>query len=260
MSKTDFLQGKSVLHSGQTIAAKGFETKARVENYFHLKKVNDSLALENQRLHERLALLEQSFDTIQTNYKLHEIQLNDSTLLKRYAQFKYISCKVINNSTSQTNNFITINIGSNQGVKNNMALVSDQGVVGKIVETGANYAVALSVMSEIQPISVQWKDKFSGIAKWYHTKRQYFILKDVPQTHKIKIGDTITTTNYSFFPKNVIVGYVEQVFLSKSTGNKVVYIKPSNNFSALNHVFVVDNLNKQAQQAVEDKAKEMIKK
>ncbi|MDB5005702.1 MAG: mreC, partial [Mucilaginibacter sp.] len=126
-------------------------------SYLSLKDVNDSLAHENARLRNQL---KSSFyvDTI-AKHKVVD------TVFKQ--QYEYIVAKVINNSVNHSNNYLTINRGSNQGIAKGMGVICGLGIVGKVVYVSAHYAVVQSLLHKSSQFSAMLaRNKEIGYIEW----------------------------------------------------------------------------------------------
>eukprot|EP01098_Paradermamoeba_levis_P017088 TRINITY_DN9594_c0_g1_i1.p1 TRINITY_DN9594_c0_g1~~TRINITY_DN9594_c0_g1_i1.p1 ORF type:complete len:160 (+),score=1.92 TRINITY_DN9594_c0_g1_i1:158-637(+) len=91
--------------------------------YASLRQVNADLALENQQLNARLTKLLQSKPAAPAEYQA------DSAFADR---FKFTVAKVVNNTTQFANNYITIDKGTDDGIRPGMGVISPTGVVGKV--------------------------------------------------------------------------------------------------------------------------------
>jgi len=103
-----------VLNSSHTVIAGFYNLSSSVFEYFNLRKVNAQLVKENSELKNQLK-------TAYKDNRVNLIELYDSVFSKKYV---YIEAKVLNNSINKQHNYITINKGSRQGVKEEMAVVS----------------------------------------------------------------------------------------------------------------------------------------
>jgi rod shape-determining protein MreC len=78
-------------------------------------------------------------------------------------------------------------------------------------------------------------------------------MKDISKGVKIKIGDAVVTSQYSDFPANIMIGTVQKIIAEKSTNNYLLQIRPSTDFSKVQNVFVIENLQRTEQEALEQK-------
>lgn len=255
ISRTNTIQGNDLLNSSNAVSGFLYQRQNALVYYFGLSTTNDSLINENIRLREELARTKYSTDIRHDSVTLLAVPSSDSSHKIEYAKYIYRSARVINNSVTQRDNYITINRGANDGIRKDMAVISGTGVVGKVVHTTAHFASILSVLSSLQEVSVHLKDGTTGIARWTvegHTPNaDVMYMVDVPSEIPMKIGDTAWTTTYSFFPPEIMIGTISKVLIVKKTGKRLVFLKPATNFRNMMYVYVVENTFQVEQKALE---------
>lgn len=246
------LQGNDVLSSANTVAGIVYQKREDVIYYFGLKRMNDSLINENIRLRLELAAVN-SFDTLKdSTVVLPYTRREDTTKVVRFANYVYRTARVINNSVTSENNYITINRGSKDGIAKNMAVLSGTGVVGRVIHVSDHFASVLSVLSVKQKVSAKLKDGTLGSVMWEEGKPDILILEDIPKEVKVRGGDSVYTTNYSFFPSDILIGTVVRRRVNKKTNIQMLHLKSATNFRNLQYVYVVENKMMEERLKVED--------
>lgn len=240
IARTNMLQGNSVMSSANTVLGLMYKKQNDVVYYFGLKRMNDSLISENAMLRLKLAQYN-SVDTLKDSTVHLALKPADSTETVKYADYEYRTARVINNSVSAANNYITINRGSKHGIAANMAVISGTGIVGRVIHVSGSYAGILSVLSVKQQVSAKLGDGTVGHVAWEGDRPDIMVMKDVPQQIKVKKGDTVYTSGYSFFPPDIPIGIVQKVAAIKKSTQQLLYIRPTTNFRNLQYVYVVEN-------------------
>lgn len=226
-----------------------------VVNYFGLRRMNDSLINENSRLRQIIANY-RGVDTLKDSLVHQVIMPSDTaTHIIRYADYIYHTARVINNSVSLANNYITINKGAAEGISKGMAVLSGNGVAGRVVHVSPHFASILSVLSVKQQVSARLKDGTYGYITWEGDRPDVLLMKDVPQQIKVKKGDTVFTTSYSFFPADNVIGIVYKTELTKKNSLQLLYLHPATNFRNLQYVYVVENKMALERKQLEDSVK-----
>ena len=108
------------------------------------------------------------------------------TIFKR--KYLYTKAKVINNSTHRQNNYLTLNIGSRNGIENGMGVVGPNGVVGVVKNVSDHYASVVSVLHREAKISVKLKNSSYFLENWnsfYFRRVQIGICVKSKDKHKI---------------------------------------------------------------------------
>ena len=136
IANNSYYQGARMLNTANQLTGNVYQSYNDVFDYLYLKQNNRILAGENASLR---AMIEKSY----VKFTTKEIVIHD-TLYKQ--QYNYIDAKVISNSTGKRNNYLMLNKGYNQGVRNNMAVVSSNGIVGIINGVSGNFSSVMSLL------------------------------------------------------------------------------------------------------------------
>ncbi len=137
------------------------------------------------------------------------------------------------NTVNAEKNYIQINRGSNQGMKDNMGVFSsDGGLVGQVVNVSPNFSQVMSLLHVQNKVNVLVKKTGSaGTISWDGKDPRFLILNNIPKSDSLVKGDTVITGNYSLsFPPGQMVGTVEEIYLINSTNFYVLKIRTAANF------------------------------
>ncbi|WP_103725273.1 rod shape-determining protein MreC [Flavobacterium croceum] len=220
-----------VISSANFVSGGVYSQMNRVSDYFSLQTQNEELAKENARLK---SLLFNQKDTA-------KIVLNDS--IKGVKKTDLIISKVIKNSYSNQENILTINSGSNQGVKPYMGVINSLGIVGIIDQTSSNYATVVSILNTSSKITAKLKkNNHFGTLTWNGKNTGYVQLYDLPRLATVRKGDTIVTYGENtIFPENINIGTVDKVYIDNETTSFTIQVKLFNDMTSLGHVYVINN-------------------
>lgn len=220
----------------------------QITDYFKLGITNDSLSRENARLRNQL---KSSFYVDSS-----VVKTVSDTVYKQ--QYTYIAARVINNSFTRRNNYLTINRGSNAGITKGMGVICSSGVVGIVTFTGPNLSTIQSLLHENTRISAMLADSNNvGSLIWDNnldpTKAMLInIMKQV----KIKKGTPVVTSGYSLFPAGTMLGHINRLDAKDSSNGTSIEVNLSVNFSNLQYVYVVTNKLGAEQQGLEAQEKQ----
>lgn len=228
-------QKSITLNSTNQVVGTAYKRLNVFKRYLSLGSVNDSLALENAKLKTELA----GFINPDT---LKNITFKDTLNNKQYS---FIAARVIKNSITLRNNYITINKGSLQGIEKGMAVMSaNLGVVGFIDDVSPNLARIQSLLHKETRISVEMKkNNVLGALVWGdgNFDFRYAYVKEIPNQFKIFKGDTIVTSGAGSFPKGIPVGKVTNASVPTGDNFMSLEIALFNDFSTLQYVYVIKN-------------------
>lgn len=236
-------QRASFINTSNSVVSSIYETKSGITDYINLKEENIALSQENARLHKQLpaAFINQCRDTT---------QINDTLL---HQQFTYMNAKVVNNTISKRNNYLTLDKGSKNGVKPEMAVISSKGVVGIVKDVSEHFCSVLSLLHKDTKVSAKIKNSaYFGPLEWDGSDYQKASLKAIAKHVPLKKGDTIMTSSHSaIFPEGIMVGVIDNFELKPGDVFYTIEVKLSTNFGNISHVYIVENLLKEEQRKLE---------
>jgi len=227
-----------------------------VEYYFRLKETNRQLAEQNNKLLNMLGTSFDAPDTVKT-YKIDSL-IKDT--LGRVRKFTFLTAKVVNNSVSEENNYITLYRGKNQGVTNDMSVVGPAGAVGRVVLVSDNYCRVMSLLNRKSKLSGMLKKGFYiGDIEWDGADPDYLIMKKVTKAAQVQKGDSVITSNILnlSFPPGILIGTVAQVANDPDGGSfYMLKVKTATNFFNLQYAYLIENVMLAEQKALEDAQRE----
>ena len=239
----------SFLNSTNKISGGIYAQYSEFTDYLNLKEVNLQLAKENERLRElQINSYEKLFGpNILINDTLHQ------------QQYLYTKAKIINNSVNKQNNYLTLNMGSKNGIKNGMGVVAPNGVVGIIKDVSPHFSTVVSLLHGSSKISVKLKkNNYFGSMQWDGENYRQGVLYDIPNHVDIRIGDTVVTSGYSStFPANIKVATIADFNQPKGENFYDIKLNFSMDFKNLSYVYVVKNLRSTEQKVLEEKREEI---
>jgi len=218
----------------------------KVEDYFTLKEENKKLQRFNDSL---LNLLPTNFMARDTNqFEIRDsIPFDTTGKLRRYL---FRSATVVYNTVNAQKNYIQLNRGSRQGIRDNMAVISSDGkAVGVVVNVSDNFCQVMSLLHVQSNLSATLKRSGElGTIEWDGKDPRYLLLKKLPKTIVVNPGDTVVTSPYSYnIPPGYMVGTVEKVDVDNTSGFYLLKVKTAANFYNLQHVHVIENLDREEQ-------------
>ncbi|NOU96025.1 rod shape-determining protein MreC [Paenibacillus sp. LMG 31456] len=190
-------------------------------------KLND-LEQQNKRLKEALGFTERQKQAGQYTFRIAEVVALNPDLL---------------------NNTVRINLGEKDGIKPNMAVMSVEGLVGRVKQVSSFYSnVQLlkgidDTNNESKAISVTVKGRENetfGMLESYSKEKQKLIMTKIDPNDKMEVGDVVITSGLGqVFPRGIEIGKV----ISRDPGNFGIsheaVIEPFASFDHLREVFVV---------------------
>jgi rod shape-determining protein MreC len=221
--------------------------------YFSLNENNRVLSEENSRLHNVSSSNFTFIDSAALVVK--DTTVVDSTRLIR--KYLWRNARVINNSVSGQNNYLTLERGRKQGIAPDMAVMGPAGIVGRVTDVSDNMSIVMSLLHRKSVTSVMLKNGgITGILEWNGENPALLQLKGIPKSTELKVGDTVLTSNISLnYPPNLMVGMIAKSVKEKAGNNWLLDVKPGSNFYNLEYVNIIENMLLNEQQELESRAK-----
>jgi len=217
-----------------------------IGNFFSTLFRLPSIRHERDVLRERVDALEtQLSETTAQQDRLSELEALLGVRESLGPKVQTTAAQVIANGVSNFEWTIEIDKGSSDGIARDMPVISSGGLVGHIVQVGAN-------SSRVQLII----DPDSFVAGRLDVSRQTGLLSGegnqdlqmslVESTAEVSPDERVVTAGYrirdvaeSLYPPNVLIGTVSRVLEEDAATEKFVTVRPAVDFSSLSLVLVV---------------------
>lgn len=217
------------------------------DEYSDLKDVYN----ENAKLKEQL-------DNLARESAMNETLSNEIEELKKLTgidflpteyQVKYTN--VIARDAESWNNQVTINLGNLSGIKEGMAVISSDGMIGTVTnvsEISSTVSLLLSETSKSQlPVMIiSGDEEYYGLLNRYDLSSKSYRITLLSDVEKLEKGAKVVTSGLGGVgksPKGILVGTVENYTVGDDATESVCMVKPSVNFDSLNYVAVVQRVN-----------------
>ena len=202
-----------------------------VPNVFELKHENEVLRELNVNLSNEVNLLREA--------RLENNKLRGMLGLKEHFTSALLAGDVVGKSLLLLRNTITINIGEQESVRVDMPIISESGLVGKVIVTSAHYCIGQVLFNKDFRASAKVeRSRVDGIIAW--DGGEYLKMKNVPKSQDVREGDAVITSEYSnIFPGRIKIGVVVKISDKVGSLFQDIDVKPTIDFSSLEQVFVV---------------------
>ena len=195
--------------------------KSNLDNYAFTVAKKEELESEIKHLQDLLDL-----NTVMTDYEV-------------------LNATVVFRDVNSWHNTITIDRGSYHGIKKDMAVISKEGVIGRVSKVN-------ELTSEIKLLTALFDDNktsaliqneesdLNGILERYNSKSNEFTFRSVESQSEVKSGDLVVTSGYGdVFPRGLLIGRVKSVEIDQYGLSQVVHIEPAAKFTDIRYVTVI---------------------
>ncbi len=242
LSRNNQIQRLWIARISHGFMARTWGASQSVSNYFSLKRQNDELALENDRLQKLVR-----------GYELAAREADPASKpVLADNGFNYIPATIIKSSTNTQHNYLIIDKGSEDGVTRNSGIITDKGVIGIVDAVSSHYSYAISFLNTELFISARLGNSGAvGPLAWDGTGSDRAILKEIPLQFKFAPGDTVYTSGYStIFPPDIPIGVAGESKIINGATNEIK-VDLFQNHKALKYVTIVSNTRAAEIEAIE---------
>ena len=225
-------------------------------SYVGLRPRNEELLRENARLRTAYTLLARQMQDAEAHGVLPRLHATDSHPIDPSA---VIIARVVNRVTHTGEVYYTINKGRRDGIETDMGVMSASGVVGAVMAVSDHYALVIPVLNpKIRLACTLLGQEVSGtLTASSSPNANEAILSNVPPHAHPQIGDTITTSGYSYlFPEGMMVGTIADSVPARVKGSAGTFanypVHLATDFQGLRYVYVIREKPTHEVRALED--------
>lgn len=199
-----------------------------------LKSENNRLRRENTSL---MLLSSKADEAVAENQRLREL-----LDFRERSELELRSAEVIASNPMPGVHSILLNIGERQGAAKHMAVINDQGLVGKVVRVGSGTAVAQILLDRNLGAAVRLANcREDGITVWHGDND--LLIEGIPSSAQVRLEEPVITSGLDgIFPEGIPVGHVISTERKEGGLFLEIKVKPVVAFSRLEEVFVVLNM------------------
>ena len=202
--------------------------------YDELEAENESLRAELEELKQKEyneELLREQNEWLKDYINLHEIN----------PSLRFTDASVISREAGNYSTIITLNRGSAHGVKKNMPVLTDDGLIGYVSEIGLDWCKVSTIVEPSSSIGVYTdREQQLGVLSGDADLRAKGLCKMtyIDGDGNLGIGDKIYTAggSDSIYPSGLLIGSVSSVDIDSVTGEMVAQVEPSVDFLDLGSI------------------------
>lgn len=223
------------LSSANSVSGVFFRMTSSVGHYFSLADANEALVAQNLELTRKVDALTAQMAAIPDSLRPDTARLASALSYRR--------AHAVGVTTSKSRNMITLDRGEDDGIRQDMAVVNSEGVVGLVSAVSDNFALVLPIINTSSHLSVKLKNSnHRGQLIWNGVDATRATLTDIPEHAQAQLGDTILTSGASaFFPEGLMVGRVDALEPDRNGGFLNIGVELAVDFNALYDVQVIED-------------------
>lgn len=202
------------------------------------------LQAENEELSAKVELLEQEIERLSL-YEEENRRLTELLEIKqKFSAYETTAANIISKSPGSWYDSFVIDKGTSNGLNANMALVSPDGLIGHIYETGLTYSKCMSIIDSRSSVSaMNLRTMDIGVVKGDYSLMSGGLCKMeyIDADADIVAGDEIVTSHLSdIYPEGITIGFVKEVYTDSNGITKYAVIEPAVDFKHLDTLLVIE--------------------
>ncbi len=208
-----------------------------IKNFFSTLYQLKKIAQENNQLRSEVSTLQQNLTQYQQEALENDALRKELGFVKN-TQLSLIPCTVLSENAFGLTDSIILNCGTNEGISEGQAIISQGYLVGKINYAGKNSSTGvLAISSNFSTDAAISQTGVNAIAKGSFGSG--IILDQVPQNALLSKGSLVSTAGINEnIPKGVLIGEVSDILSSGSDLFKRAALFSPIDFNNLSFVFV----------------------
>ena len=206
------------------------------ENVDKLKSENESLKQKNSELEQQM----REFEIMKNENEQLKQELN---LAEKYGEYTTVPGMIISRDISNYSKTLVINIGSDNGIKEKMTVIADEGLVGYIVSTTAKTAKVQTIVDSASATScLASSTRDTMICKGTIENKSILSASNIATDARIIQGDSVETSGLGgIYLKGIHVGKIKKVNEGSNKTDSYATIEAAVEFEKLETVLVITN-------------------
>lgn len=215
------------------------DISAKFDDIDALREENEQLTRELTELRDRNEMLSQDLYDMELYKQLLELD-------KTYPEYTKVGANIIARDTSGFYATFTIDKGSENGMKVDMNVLADNGLVGIITEVGRNYSIVRSIIDDYSYVSatiMKTGDSCVVCGSLALLSKGFIKVRDISAGSQAKNNYKVYTSELSkkYLP-GLLIGYLSNITTEADSMTKVAYLTPVVDFEHLSTVLVITQL------------------
>lgn len=204
------------------------------EDINKLQQENEELKTKNEELEKQL----REFEIVKNENETLKEYL---ALSEQYGNYETKAAYIINKDFSNYNNVFVINIGQKDGIKPNMTVISEKGLVGYVISTTDNTSKVQTIIDTASTVSATVSSsKDNLLCKGTLEEKGLLRATYIPTTANLVQGDKIETSGMGgIYPKGILVGTIKKVVATNNIVDRYAIIEPAVDFNKVDTVLVI---------------------
>lgn len=199
-----------------------------------LQEENESLKGKNAELEQKL----REFEIVKSENNTLKEYL---ALSEQYGNYETKAAYIISKDFSNYSNVFVINIGEADGIKPNMTVISEKGLVGYVISVTSHTAKVQTIVDTASTVSaILSSSRDNLICKGTLENSGLLKASNISTNANLIQGDKIETSGMGgIYPKGILVGTIKKIENTKNIVDRYALIEPAVDFNKVETVLVI---------------------
>ena len=164
------------------------------------------------------------------------------SLTEKYSSYQTIPAYVINKDVSNYSSTLVLNVGTNDGIKENMTVIADKGLVGHVISVSDNTCKVQVIIDSASTVSSSISTtQESIICKATLENDQILRATYIPTGAELIQGDSVYTSGIGgIYPKGIIIGTIKEIVTTSNITDRYAIVEPAVDFSKIDTVLIIN--------------------
>ncbi len=163
-------------------------------------------------------------------------------LTEKYSSYQTIPAYVINKDVSNFSSTLVLNVGTNDGIKKDMTVIADKGLVGHVISVSENTCKVQVIIDSASTVSCTISTtNESIICKGTLENDQVLRASYIPTGADLIQGDSVYTSGVGgIYPKGIIIGKIKEIITTSNITDRYAIVEPAVDFSKIDTVLIIN--------------------
>lgn len=202
----------------------------------------DTIIAENEELKKKNSELEtvlREFEMLKAENTTLQEYMN---LTDKYSSYQTIPAYVINRDVSNYSSTLVLNVGTDDGIRENMTVIADKGLVGHVISVSEKTCKVQVIIDSASTVSCSISTtNESIICKGTLENNQILRASYIPTGAELIQGDSVYTSGIGgIYPKGIIIGNVKEIITTTNVTDRYAIVEPAVDFSKIDTVLIIN--------------------
>lgn len=202
----------------------------------------ETIMQENEELKKKNSELEtvlREFEILKAENTTLQEYMN---LTDKYSSYQTIPAYVINKDVSNFSSTLVLNVGAQDGIRENMTVIADKGLVGYVISVAEKTCKVQVIIDSASTVSCTISTtNESIICKGTLENDQILRASYIPTGAELIQGDSVYTSGVGgIYPKGIIIGTVKEIVTTSNITDRYAIVEPAVDFSKIDTVLIIN--------------------